>query len=280
MAKVQQQILVYTDFTEIGKKSIDWGIFLAKKFSKQLLLIHVINENTCNCFEKNDIEFQVNETLKEICISVNNEHDIECDYYAEEGCTCTIINSTAEKIDAFIVVLGTHGKNDPQFLSGSSAGKIIRKSRMPYFVIQKNTPEPDNSKNIILPVDAQKETKEKTGWVSYFSKHLVTPVEILFFPSDEEKQKNNIFFCSKFFNELNVEYSKHELKKTLPGNINSEAVKYAYGNDKLMVVIITTKEADIFNKIFGFPEDRIISNTSGIPVLCINPKKDLYIPCI
>jgi nucleotide-binding universal stress UspA family protein len=280
VAKVQQQILVYTDFTEVGEKSIKWAIFLAKKFSKNLLLIHVINENTYNYFEKNEIDRQVKETLNELCISIKNEHNLDCDYYAEEGCTCTIINSTAERIDAFIVVLGTHGKNDLQFLSGSAAGKIIRKSRIPYFVVQKNSILPDDKKNIILPIDTQKENKEKAGWVSYFARHLSTIADMVFYPSDEERQRNNIVFCSNFFHELNISYKKHELKKSPFNNINSEALKYAVNNDGLMLVIITTKNPDFLNKIFGFPETKIISNSSGIPVLCINPKKDLYIPCI
>jgi len=164
-----QKILIYTDFTEVGEKSVLWGIFLAKKFKKELYIIHVINENSYNYFSKENVKQEANEALLDLSNKINNDYHIKCEFHVEEGCTCTIINSEAERIDAFMILLGTHGKNDPQYLSGSSAIKIIRKSRIPYFVIQKNSPVPDDDKAIVLPMDLRKET------VSYT--HLTLPTK-------------------------------------------------------------------------------------------------------
>lgn len=279
MTKVQD-ILVYTDFTEVSEKSLKWAIFLAKKFKKNIYLVHVINENSYIYFDKSNVHSEAEEALKFFCDDIYKTHGVSCKYYLEQGCTCTIINSTAERIDAFIIVLGTHGKNDPQFLSGLSLVKIIHKSRIPYFVVQKNSKIPDDSKNIIVPIDIKKEGKEKTGWVSYFAQHINSKVEILFNKSDDERQKNNIFFCTKFFNELNIKYEKCEIQNSYLKSLNSQSIRYASEYDGLLVVVTTTKNPNFYNKIFGFPETKIISNSFGIPVLCINPQKDLYIPCI
>lgn len=274
-----QKILVYYDFTDISKKSLLWAAFFAKRFKKELYLIHVIDQNTYNYFSKINTVNEILAEFQKICSKVYEEFKVISDFSVQEGCTCTVINSTAEKLDAFMVVLGTHGKNDPQYISGEAVVKIIRKSRFPYFVIQKNSALPDENKNIVLPLDTKKETKEKTGWVSFFGKNTPSKINMIYEDIEDDRLKNNIIFCSKFLNELKITYTKETLNKSWRG-INSRAIKYANKNNGLMIIITTTKETNIFHKIFGFPETGIISNSSGIPVLCINPKKDLYIPCI
>ncbi len=273
-----QNILVYTDFTEVGEKSIEWGIYLASKFQKELHIIHVINNNSYNYFEKSNILQEVNQTLSSLCSSIKEKHNISCSFYVEEGCTCTIINSEAERNDSLFVILGHHGKNDLQYLSGVAEIKIIRKSRIPYFVIQKNSPLPKPTGSIVMPLGIQKEMKEKTGWVSYFSKHISTHIDILYNFSDETGLKNNIQFCTNFFRKYDLNFEKIPLPKRV--NLDSESTRYAKNEDSLMLVTITTKKDNLFHKIFGLPETKTISNSYGIPILCINPKKDLYIPCI
>jgi nucleotide-binding universal stress UspA family protein len=277
--KKVQNILVYTDFTEVGEKSLQWAIFLAKKFKRRLQIIHVINENSYNYFSRSDTLFEVKEALAAFCESIKTDHFVDCEYYVDEGCTCTIINSTAERLDAFLIVLGTHGKNDPQFLSGSSAVKIIRKSRIPYFVVQKNSPVPDDKKHVVMSLDYRKETKEKTGWVTYFAKNLKTGIDLIYYENPQDSLKANIKFCKNFFDKYNLSYTDYPRERTR-SSIDKKALQYADNNDSLCMCILTTKEENLITRIFGFPEESIISNSAGIPVLCINPKKDLYVPCI
>ncbi|MCF0207493.1 MAG: universal stress protein [Bacteroidales bacterium] len=276
--QTKRKILVYTDFTSVGEKSVQWAVYFAEKFQMELMILHVINENTYTYFQKSTAEDDVKHTLEDYCATIKKDHNINCEYYVEEGCTCTIINSTAERIDAYLIVLGTHGKNDLQFLSGTSALKIIRKARIPYFVIQKNTPHPSYGSKIILPMDMAKEMKEKTGWVTYFAKHLEQLIDIVHKKNSEPQLSNNIAFCTKFFDKYELVYNRIVLNERK--SINQQAVDYASNNTCKMVVITTTKDETIFHKIFGFPETKIIANEKGIPVLCVNPKKDLYVPCI
>lgn len=277
--KKVQNILVYTDFTEVGEKSVQWAIHLAKNFKRSIHLIHVINENTYNYFSKNNTKEEVKQALYSYSETIKKDHKIECDFYTEEGCTCTIINSEAERRDAFLIVLGTHGKNDPQYLSGSSVVKIIRKSRIPYFVVQKNTTVPGLNKNIVVPMSFRKEMKEKTGWVTYFAKNLLTGIDIIYKKNDDTGLRNNILFAGRFFEKFNLIYKEYEQELSRE-NIDKIALSYAFEHRCMMMVILTTKSETLWNKLFGFPETSTISNNKGIPVLCINPKKDLYIPCI
>ncbi len=273
-----RKILVYTDFTSVGERSVQWAVYFAEKFKMELILLHVINENTYTYFQKSTAVQDVKNTLADYCETIKTENGVNCDYYVEEGCTCTIINSTAERIDAYLIVLGTHGKDDIQYLSGTSAVKIIRKARIPYFVIQKNTPYPSYGSKIVLPMDVAREMKEKTGWVTYFAKHLEQLIDIVHKKTDDSRLNNNLVFCTKFFDKYELVYNRIVLNERK--SIDAQAIDYASNNTCKMVVITTTKEEKLWHKIFGFPEAKIIANEKGIPVLCVNPKKDLYVPCI
>ena len=273
-----RKILVYTDFTAVGERSVQWGVYFAEKFKMELLLLHVINENTYTYFPKSTAEQDAKEALAEYCETIKKDHGVNAEYYVEEGCTCTIINSTAERIDAYLIVLGTHGKDDLQFLSGTSAVKIIRKARIPYFVIQKNTPFPSYGNKIVLPMDVAKEMKEKTGWVTYFAKHLHHATDLVHKKTDDARLANNLQFCTKFFDRYELVYNRIVLGERK--SIDIQAVDYASNNECKLIVITTTKEERLWHKLFGFPEAKIIANEKGIPVLCVNPKKDLYVPCI
>lgn len=277
--KKVQNILVYTDFTDVGEKSVQWAVFLAKKFKRRIHLIHVINENSYNYFSKESAKEDAKKALMDLSQEIEKNDGIKTDSYVEEGCTCTIINSEAERRDAFLILLGTHGKNDPQYLSGSAVVEIIRKSRIPYFVVQKNSPIPNDNKGVLLPLGVKKEMKEKTGWVTYFSKNIMTSIDIVYRKNDADGVKNNLTFAKHFFDKYKLVSNKHELPESRD-QLNKLALRFASENNSGMIVILTTKNENLWTKLFGFPETSIISNSKGIPVLCINPKKDLYIPCI
>ncbi len=278
-AKKNQDILVYTDFTEVGEKSVLWAIFLAKKFKRNLQIVYVINENSNLYFCKSDTEFEARQALLALCQDIKTTHGVDCQFILEEGCTCTIINSNAERIDAFLVIIGTHGKNDPQFISGSSLIKIIRKARIPYFVIQKNSPVPDNKKKILLPMSFENEAKQKVGWATYFALNLKIAIDLFYYENPQDNLKKNVKFTTSFFNNYSLNY-QHKTQKRVNRSIEKTALKYADEQDAFCISILISSKDNLITKIFGYPETSIVSNVAGIPVLCINPKKDLYIPCI
>jgi nucleotide-binding universal stress UspA family protein len=274
-----QQILVYTDFTPLGDLCLEWGIFFAKKFEKELLIIHVINHNTYHIFKKETIEEDVDNRLKQLCKTINEKHEIPCKSYYEEGCTCTIINTVAEANDCFFNILGVHGKGDPQFMSGHSAVKIIRKARIPYFVVQKNSAKPEEIRPLLFPVDLKKEMKEQTGWITYLAKHLVTEIDIFTPNLNDEALRNNVNFCSSFLRKFDLTFNKVISNKKFFG-FNKSALEYAVNNKSMFMTAISTKELSIFDWAFGPPEVSLVSNKQGIPIFIVNPKKDLYVPCI
>ncbi len=274
-----QQILIYTDFTPLGNKCIKWGIFFAKKFEKNILLLHVINDNTYHLFRKKNIENDVKGKLDEIAENIKKHHGIKCNTYYEEGCNCTIINSTAESFDTFFNIIGVHGKSDPQFLSGHAATKIIRKSRIPFFVLQRNSRLPEKVSPLLLPVNTKKEMKETIGWVTYLAKSLPSEIDVFTPNSDDNRIKSNLAFSYNFFRKFDLRYNKVITEAKYIG-FSKRALEYSANNNSLFMISLSSKSLSIIDFIFGAPETNLMSNKKGIPIFIITPDKDLYVPCI
>ena len=49
MGKETQKILIYTDFSVVGEKSIEWGLFFAERFEKDYITVRGL---TCVACEK------------------------------------------------------------------------------------------------------------------------------------------------------------------------------------------------------------------------------------
>ncbi|MDD4235275.1 MAG: universal stress protein [Bacteroidales bacterium] len=274
-----QEILVYDDFTQAGKKALEWGIFLSKNLKKQLFILHVINENSPNSGEYGKDKFSnANNRLEKLCTEIEQEHQVKVAYAYEEGCTCTIINSNAEKRDSLFVIAAIHGLNEIQYLSGKSLIKIVRKARIPYLVLHKESPAPELGKSFLFPISMQKEMKQKVGWATFFAFRMKIDIE-LFLPKEREDIANNLQFAKKFFSSYELDY-KEIFTNTSQFKINTEAIKYADTSRVLMMCVITTLNVSLIDRIIGLPESRLCSNSKRLPILLVNPRKDLYVPCV
>jgi hypothetical protein len=273
-----QEVLVYTDFTSAGDKAIEWGIYLAQNLKKNLLILHVINDNTPQDKDLNNKDETTKKRLNNLVTEISNQNKIITESYYEEGCTCSIINATAERRNVAFIIAAIHGLNDPQYLSGKSLIKIVRKARIPYLVLQKNSPKPNENKAILLPITMQKEIKQKVGWATFFAFKLMEKIQLIQ-PKNTEDLASNIQFAHKFFKSFEIDFSEQQFN-TSQFKIKTHCIKIADTSKHLMLVVLTTKNLSVYNRIFGTEETRLIANKKGLPVLLINPKNDLYIPCL
>ncbi len=279
MNEKNKQILVYTDFTQVGKKAIAHAIQITKIFKGDLHLMHIIDDNTYRLFKKKDAEVETKKELERIQTEIKNTHNIDCQTIIEQGCTCEEINSTAEKLSVAIIVLGIHQSNQLQYLTPKNAIKIIKKSRIPFLCVQENTTVENSYDKIILPLNFLKEAKEKVSWAAYFGKLNSAEINILLPVKTDEYINNNLIFAKKFFKQFGVNFSiKHEGKTAF--HIDSQAIKYSSKNGKPMVIIINKKKMSLLDYIFGPSEKKFIGNKYNIPVLSLNPRDDLFVPCI
>jgi nucleotide-binding universal stress UspA family protein len=136
------RILVATDFSPISDRALDYAISLARRYSSQLYLTHVVSteayplaapEVTVGLAnsQRREAENKVQEMLFSGRMS-----DVPYQVLIEEGPLWPALQKVIEKRDIDLVVVGTHGIGAVQKLFiGSGAEQIFRQSTRPVLTV-------------------------------------------------------------------------------------------------------------------------------------------------
>ncbi|NOQ41462.1 MAG: universal stress protein [Desulfuromusa sp.] len=139
-------VLVAVDFSDSSDNAFQMALSMAKSFSARLLVLHVINEPVDLrgfyvphiSFEK--LEEEIEEGAKKMMESFcrQNIHDFEnFETLIVPGLPYEQIIGQAEENSADLIVLGTHGRTGlDHVLFGSTAEKVVRKSKVPVLTVR------------------------------------------------------------------------------------------------------------------------------------------------
>ena len=139
-------ILVAVDFSDSSDNAFRLALSMARSFSAKLLVLHVINEPVDLrgfyvphiSFEK--LEEEIEEGAKNMMDSFCRKSIEDFDNYEcliVPGLPYEQIIGQAEERGADLIVLGTHGRTGlDHVLFGSTAEKVVRKSRLPVLTVR------------------------------------------------------------------------------------------------------------------------------------------------
>jgi len=278
----KQQILVPVDFSEASYCAIRYAVEVAKIFKTEISLVSIINAKIKNQYSDDFIK----EKLLTISNLIISDFNILTTTYIFHGIDYVIINNIIDNLHAIMVIAGLNNRQQQDNKSYFTANKIVSKFkelRIPVFVVQNKPPTYLPFKNIILPVDFRKQSKEKAPWAAFFGKLNNSKITIVYKTYKDEYFKkqlsNNLHLIKKSFDTFNVNYEIRKVEK-INCSIDKYAVAFADVNLGEMVIVLMTEDFELDDRIFGPPEKKIISNTQQIPILCINPRDDLFIPCV
>jgi hypothetical protein len=199
----------------------------------------------------------------------------------------------AEETNTILVVIGVEDKKTlssksdikPLF-STKRAISFIRGSRVPVLVVGNKPPQTESYKNVVLPIDVDRQAKEKAMWASYFIRFYAKiqvngKIHVIYNQHKEQvvarKVANNIEFVEKLYRNLELQYELHPLTETL--QIDQKSIELAPKFDATLSVIMMTKFYSLIDILFGSKESQIIGKSDHFPVLCINERDDLYVLC-
>ncbi|MDD2542520.1 MAG: universal stress protein [Desulfuromonadaceae bacterium] len=140
------KILTAIDFSENSECAFDYALTLATQFNAELTIIHVINEPVdLRGFYVPHISFEQLE--KEIEDSAVKMMETFCssklgtfsNYKTSivTGIPYDEITAAAAKMDASLIVLGTHGRTGlDRILFGSTAERVVRSSQCPVLTVR------------------------------------------------------------------------------------------------------------------------------------------------
>ena len=290
MIQSTNKILVPVDFSEQSLIALEQSYNLAREYNAEITLLHVIEESgaLAKFFSKQqheDLKKNVQKELDALAEDVEKKSKVKVNTLVAKGTIYEKISEVAELINATMIVMGTNGdEGKRKRFIGSNALRVVRESSVPVITI-KGKHHRNGCKNIVLPLDLSKETREKVTKAIQLSKLFngatIRVVSVLF-TTDEfvvNRLTRQLGQVKTFLEKEGIECTAEIIKgikgeETLAENILEYAVKV----EGDLIMIMTQQEVDFTKYFIGSSAQEII-NHSKIPVLSIRPlhKKDLTV---
>ncbi|MBO2525432.1 MAG: hypothetical protein IKP54_01500 [Bacteroidales bacterium] len=273
--KKKLNIIAIADNSEYGTSAIRHGGILAAIFKSTLTII------TNFSFSKN--KNQSENTPKEQLELTNQliQNDIEVFLLSNPFSTDNIY-SYADETNTIMFVIGVQRKGKDSLFNLRKARRFIKPSRLPVMTVGLKLPDNNIFRQVMLPLDIDRQHKEKALWAGYFSRFYHAKVHILCGSYKDQllkqKVKDNIDFTKKLYQNLEIDYELHDFDHNID-DIDRFSIFYAPEIKASLTVIMMTSFYTFIDYIFGPKENAIIANEEGLPVLCINERDDLYVLC-
>jgi hypothetical protein len=164
----------------------------------------------------------------------------------------------------------------------SKWSRAVRLSPVPFLFVNEKQTTISDYKKAILPVDLRKESNDAILWASYFARFHRSGINAIAacdkMKENKKSVQKNILGMKKLFSTFNLGI------KVFKGQTNSlkiqfEALDLAQQSDADLLIILGSSYVTVFDKLIGLPEKKIMKKAGLLPVLLINPRKDMYILC-
>ncbi|WP_143470411.1 hypothetical protein [Labilibaculum filiforme] len=191
-------------------------------------------------------------------------------------------NHCIQELDAIFIVTQFRRESLSYFPKNHSIFKWIFDAKIPSIIVTEHTKVDYDYKNIIVPINYKKESKEKMIWASYFGRfnnaliHIIAPNEK--YEAYLRTIKATLLFTKKMFEQFSFEY-KTVKASCQSKNINREAITYSKSLDSALIVLISNRDPGWIASYCGPSELKCILKKEENPILFINPLKDYYLPC-
>jgi len=260
----QNLFLVPTDFTAVADCALQHALSVAKAVNGQVTLLHVIGKES----DRKNAQAKLAEAAQKAAAWSG----VTIDTLVKEGNIFDDIGGVAETLGAKLIFMGTHGVKGMQHITGSYAVKVFTNSNVPFVVVQERGVR-NGYKNIVLPMDLSKESKQKLELTIRMAEYFGSKIHIFSQHETDEFIKKSIM--------LNTNYAKNELQKKKidfdiqmapeKGNFVKQMLEYAKKTDADLIAVVNSQERGVHELLHGTAERETITNEAQIPVMVVNP---------
>ena len=259
--------MVICDFSERMKEAIVHGVRMAGILRKELCLTAI--------WKDKDQKIHLQEKLIQTAKSLKgNLPDIEISLLLLQKSLQHNMQKLVDEYEAVLVVL--------HHADIKWAMKAFRESSIAFLFVNGEIPRFLSYKNVLVPVDFRKASKETSLWASYFGRFNKSQVNLIYARETEReraaKLTRNLQFFQKFLSSLNVRHSAAAGKTTSWG-ICDETVGRIDEFQGDVMIVSGSNNITLIDLLIGLPEKKMILNAGNLPVLMINPRKDICVLC-
>lgn len=276
MSKV---ILVGIDFSDCSINALEHAITIARKAKSGISMVwinHLDYSKEIFSVEPQNLEEEVVERFEALVKKYKYHLNGEVlDYTICKGKVYKEICKIADKKDAFLIVIGTHGSSGfEEFWIGSNANRLVSSTIRPIITIRGGVDIGTDLKKIILPLDSTKITRQKLPVTALLAKYFNSEVHILglFTTTSDDiryRVRQYVTQAEEYLVENNI---KHRSTFIEADNITDETLKYANKIGANLISVMTEQETSTANLLLG-PYASQMVNHSPIPVLSIHASK-------
>lgn len=260
-------ILVPSDFSKVGQTALNHAIKVAKATGAEVNLLHIV--------PKADMLDEAREKLRIAQEMAKADFNFDIQITARVGTIFEDIGDLAEELEVTLVIMGTHGLRGLQFITGGRALRIVTSSQTPFIIVQEKPIGENGYDDIVVPLDLNRETKQKLSLVADMAKYFDSRVHIIVPGETDEFLKNtidrNLKYAEDFFNDMDIPYTSR-ISNLKSDDFDEAIINYATEINADLISIMNLPEVSLVNLIGGSYVQNIITNKAGIPVLILNPK--------
>ena len=261
-----KNFIVPHDFSKVADVAMKHAIASAKIVGAEINVLHVIKRGS----DVKKAEEQLKDCLSKFKTSIKLIPSVRIGDIFED------IGDFAHEKGAELIFMGTHGTKGWQHITGSNALKVINSSTVPFIIVQELSPKDTGYDDIVVPMDLNRETKQKLTIVAELAKyfdsriHVVTPKE-----TDEFLKKDmevNITFAKRYFKERGIEMTTTIVPNK---NFDQEVIRHAASVGADLIAFMNLNKNNIFGVITASHEAALLNNEEKIPTLVMNPIEGL-----
>ena len=254
-------ILVPIDSTDQTVIAMSQSYNLAKLTNSKIVLLS-IDEG-----EHKDIEKRLNDLAKE----ANKRSGMPVETMIRKGNVYEEINKVADVINPLFIIIGLTSKINLRKIIGQNAFRMVRESKHPVITIRGKVHR-NGCKNILVPLDLTKETREKIDRAVELAKLFGADIRVVSVLSqkDEESENKLISYSNQVWKHIKDQGVRATIKTVRGSDISKIVMDYAYEVEADLILIMSKDKLNLKEFFLGTTAQRII-NESEVPVLSIRP---------
>ncbi len=278
-----QNVLVPIDFSEASLNALNTAAVIAKRQHATLRLLHVVNRSllapshlevlpmALPMFDL--LHSESAETVERLIDMLKEKHQLEVHGEVVDGFVASEICKHAKKIEADLIVMGTHGASGfREFFIGTNAYTVVKHALCPVLTVPPNQSWESFSK-ILFPVRNTFGALEKYEFLRKIIRHNKAMLLVLGLCDRNDENaitgvENDVRQLERKLHEDEVMSITEILKST--ERCANEVLETADLNQMDLIVITANLDHDIRNFFMG-PYAQQIVNHAKVPVLSIRP---------
>lgn len=256
-----EQIYIITDANHYPQKALDLAIQLANTHEKGACFLYIPGKN------KLDREYQLTQWCNQNA-PLFKEGITHCTLEAGDDFT-----DFMERNEAAAVIFELSPESN--YNHPKKPLQLCRELRIPYYFVK-----PDQQislERVLVPIGFLVEEREKGVFCSGMGRHFQSELLLMTANDYGSRAKENTSSIQSLLDKFQLNYRQVPAKKD-SFKIELEAMEQSEALKATLLLISASRDYGMDDILFGPKEQKVIKK-STIPVMVLNPRKDLYALC-